>query len=98
MHKRHKEATKEVEVKTIKPGEKVLSTYAVEADSPLDGATIKEILWPENTLVVSIGRGNNDIIPSGDTLLMVGDLLLVMTTKEGQLAADTKMRDLCACE
>ncbi|MGF6989569.1 H+/Cl- antiporter ClcA [Lachnospiraceae bacterium PM6-15] len=93
LHKRSKENAQV----TVKPGEKVISIYAVEADSFLDGATIKDILWPENTLVVSVQRGNNDIIPSGDTLLVVGDQLMVMTTKEGQLEADTKMRKLCAC-
>lgn len=90
----HKRGDKELQP-MAKPGEKILSSYAVEAESALDGVTIKKIGWPENCLVVSIQRGTNDIIPSGDTLVVVGDLVVVMMTRGEQLIVDQQMRKLC---
>ena len=51
-------------------------------DSEIDGKYVKDILWPENCLVVSILRGNKEIIPRGDTEIIGGDYLTIMTDEK----------------
>lgn len=58
---------------------KTLVEFSVELDSKLDNAYIKDIEWPKNILIVSILRGEKEIIPNGDTLLKVGDLITILT-------------------
>jgi trk system potassium uptake protein TrkA len=44
---------------------------------------VREILWPDNTLLVSILRGGRVVVPKGRTVLRPGDRLLVLTPPEG---------------
>ena len=60
---------------------------AVCSGSPIDGHLIKEISWPEHTLLVDVKRGESDLIPIGDTRLRAGDFLYVLTD-------DTLAKDL----
>ena len=53
----------------------------------IDGRLIKEINWPEHTLLVDVKRGESDLIPIGDTRLRAGDFLYVLTD-------DTLAKDL----
>ncbi|OCN05056.1 ClC family H(+)/Cl(-) exchange transporter [Erysipelotrichaceae bacterium MTC7] len=89
----HKQKSDDVQV-SYKPGEKMIVSFAVEANSTFDGASIKQIALPEHSLIVSIQRGMNEIIPNGDTLVLVGDLLMVMTSKDQQAEVDAHMRKL----
>ncbi len=52
---------------------------SVCSGSPIDGRLIKEIDWPEHTLLVDVKRGESDLIPIGDTRLRAGDFLYVLT-------------------
>ena len=63
-------------------GKKTLIEIAVEIYSELDDKEIKDIDWPENCLVVSIHRGEKEILPRGDTKIYAGDLLVIMTNEE----------------
>jgi CBS domain-containing protein len=56
----------------------------VEPGSSLDGRTLLEIEWPEDSLVASIQRGGRLIIPHGKTLLEVGDQLAVVARREDE--------------
>lgn len=62
--------------------EKVLIAIPVSAETEFDNKQIKEVVWPKNTLVVSIKRGETEIIPKGDTLLQAGDLLILLLPKK----------------
>jgi H+/Cl- antiporter ClcA len=57
---------------------KVLLEIAVEMGTALDGKRIKDIKWPAHSLLVSIKRGNEDLIPNGDSLINAGDYLIVL--------------------
>lgn len=57
---------------------KVLLEIAVQMGSLLVGTKIKEIKWPAGTLLVSIKRGNEDIIPNGNSIIYAGDFLIVL--------------------
>lgn len=51
----------------------------VLADSIADGAEIHEVNWPARTIVVTIRRAGNVVMPTGDTRLHVGDVLTVLS-------------------
>jgi Trk K+ transport system NAD-binding subunit len=57
--------------------------YVAEAGSAIDGHTLTEVSWPEESLVASIQRGGHLIIPNGHTLLQAGDHLTVIC-KQGE--------------
>lgn len=61
---------------------KTLVEVSVELGSKMDNHYIQDIVWPEGSLVVSIVRGEKEIIPHGDTLLLAGDLVTVMTNEK----------------
>ena len=63
-------------------GKKLLLEIAVSMDSVMVGKCIKDIKWPKNCLVVSILRGDNELIPNGDTEIICGDYLTIMTDEE----------------
>ena len=50
--------------------------------SPLVGKRMREVSWPENSLVASIRRGTHLIIPHGDTVIQEGDRLAVVVEPE----------------
>ena len=63
----------------INESKKLLLETVVHINSDIDGKRIKDVSWPKNCLVVSILRGNKEIIPRGDTIIISGDYLTIMT-------------------
>lgn len=70
---------------------KTLVEVSVELGSKMDNHYIQDVVWPEGCLVVSIVRGEKEIIPHGDTLLLAGDLVTVMTNEK---TAPTVLEDI----
>jgi H+/Cl- antiporter ClcA len=60
-------------------GSKTVIEYPVTAESSFDGMAVRDFPWPENMLLVSIRRGENEILTRGDTIMKVGDALLILT-------------------
>jgi len=56
--------------------------FAVCMGSKLDGKQIKEILWPTHCLLVAVKRGEQEILPKGDTIIYPGDYLIVLTNED----------------
>lgn len=50
--------------------------------SMLDGKEIKDIKWPSHCLLVAVKRGEQEIIPKGDTVIYAGDYLIVLTNED----------------
>ncbi|RXI40338.1 ClC family H(+)/Cl(-) exchange transporter [Clostridium tetani] len=50
--------------------------------SELEDKKVKDIIWPEDCLIVSIDRLENKIIPNGDTIILQGDRLIIFTNEE----------------
>ena len=50
--------------------------------SSVSGKLIKDIPWPPNTLLVDVKRGESQVIPAGDTRLLSGDFIYVLTATE----------------
>lgn len=61
---------------------KSILEFAVCMGSILDGKQIKEIKWPSHCLLVSVKRGEQEIIPKGDTVIYPGDYLIVLTNDD----------------
>ncbi|NLX91453.1 MAG: ClC family H(+)/Cl(-) exchange transporter [Firmicutes bacterium] len=60
---------------------KVLLELPISMGSVLDGQKIKAIKWPANCLLVAVKRGEQEIIPRGNTVMQAGDYLLVLTNE-----------------
>lgn len=61
---------------------KVLIETSVCMGSSLEGKKVKELRWPSNCLLVSIKRGEKEIIPKGDTQIYAGDYLITLTNED----------------
>lgn len=57
---------------------KTLLELSVHLGSEVEGKHVSQINWPSNCLVVAIYRGSDELIPRGNTLIVEGDMLLVM--------------------
>ncbi len=56
----------------------------VQAGSPADGRLVSDIIWPEESLVASLQRRRQLIIPRGQTRLQAGDRLAVVANPEDE--------------
>lgn len=61
---------------------KSILEFPVCIGSKLDGKQIKEIKWPSHCLLVAVKRGEDEIIPKGDTIIYPGDYLIVLTNED----------------
>ncbi len=61
---------------------KSILEFAVCMGSQLDGKQIKEVKWPPHCLLVSVKRGEDEIIPKGDTVIYPGDYLIILTNED----------------
>lgn len=62
-----------------------MSEMPVSARLLSDGDTLKEITLPPNTLVIMVKRGNQYLVPTGNTRLYLTDKLLLISEEESHL-------------
>ncbi len=72
-----------------------LHSYVVEAGCMAVDKQIRDITWPVNTLVVSVRRHGNEVIPSGSLRLEEGDRVLVLMDDANGDEAESMLRRLC---
>ena len=60
-------------------GNKTIIEIPVTAESSLDGMMVRDFNWPDEMLLISIRRGSAEILTHGDTVMKVGDLLMILT-------------------
>jgi len=77
-HRAHQERLSNVEDVNV---EKIM----VESGSPCANKQIRAVAWPRETIIATVRRGRKIFIPDGDTILKVGDVLVVV--------ADIEMRE-----
>lgn len=58
--------------------EKVLVETPVCHGAAVCGRQIQDIRWPAHSLIVSVKRGDTELVPHGDTRLMAGDQLVLL--------------------
>lgn len=59
-----------------------IAELSVCSGSHVEGRLVKDVHWPNNTLLVEIKRGETTITPVGDTKIMAGDFLYILTENE----------------
>lgn len=67
----------------------------VEMGCPIAGKEVREIEWPEGTLLAGIRRGNKEIVPNGRTHILAGDYLMLLSTESTYKELQTSIQDLC---
>lgn len=60
--------------------------FTVEAGAPAADAAVRDVSWPQRTILTSVRRGGEVLMPDGDTMLQPGDEVVVLTDRG---AADT---------
>lgn len=58
--------------------------FQVPVDSMADGRTVREINWPEGSTLVSVRRGTEVMVPTGNTQILAGDLITAFGTSGSQ--------------
>lgn len=57
---------------------KLLFEVVVEAGSQLEQRRISEVSWPQHCLLVAVRRGEEEILPRGDTMIQAQDTLVAL--------------------
>lgn len=80
------------QVMALSQGTASISEITLPQDSPLDGVRISDIRLPEESVIISITRRGDLIIPRGKTCLASGDVILVLVSNnEGHKLAKALM-------
>lgn len=77
---------------------KIIITNVVHFGSQIEKMTLSSIEFPENTLVVSINRGEHSIVPKGNTVIKAGDTILTMTDLKDEWRVRELMDSLTTLE
>jgi len=59
----------------------ILIEVAVTAVAPAVGRRVREIEWPQRTILTSVRRGGTLVMPTGDTIMEAGDEVVVLTDR-----------------
>jgi chloride channel protein, CIC family len=66
----------------------------VKSGSPAANKLISELSWPEGSIVASIRRGGQIIVPHGSTRLQAGDLLIIVGTAVDEAQLNMMVKSL----
>lgn len=72
-----------------------LMEFPVELGSKAAGKKISEIKWPQGSLVVGLRRGAKELVPRGNTQVMPGDYVVILSSGEEEEDVREKMVSLC---
>lgn len=75
--------------------EKILANFVIGHGAQPDGRCIGEVDWPDNCLLVSVQRGEVELIPKGRTKLQAGDVIVIMMDERDTAYVHDKMGMLC---
>jgi trk system potassium uptake protein TrkA len=77
-----------VSLLSFKRGKLAIVRVDLPEDSPVIDKQVKDIQWPENSVLLSVVRQDDVVIPRGDTVLRAGDdvIALTMVGNESQLS------------
>ncbi|MCM8791851.1 MAG: NAD-binding protein [Candidatus Omnitrophica bacterium] len=73
-----------VSLLSFKKGKLSLVRVDLDKDSPVVNKQIKDVVLPEDSVLVSIIRGQKVIVPKGDTVLKAGDDIIALTIIENE--------------
>ena len=52
--------------------------FVIGENSPITGKKVSEVVWPRGSLLVSVKRGDDDLVPNGALTLSAGDFIYVL--------------------
>ncbi|MGC8878403.1 MAG: chloride channel protein, partial [Anaerolineae bacterium] len=70
------------QIPSSKDGDTEFVSILVTPDAGIAGKTIADLLIPRGAVLVSIRRGNELLIPRGDTVLQPGDIVLALCQRQ----------------
>ncbi|MBL7131224.1 MAG: NAD-binding protein [Candidatus Omnitrophica bacterium] len=73
-----------VNLMSFKRGKLAIVRVDLPEESPVINKELQKIVLPENSVLVSIIRGNDVIVPKGDTVLKAQDDIIALTTIENE--------------
>jgi len=73
-----------INLMTFKRGKLALVRVDLGGESPVINKRVKDVVLPENSVLVSIVRGDSIIVPKGETLLNKGDDVVALTSIENE--------------
>ncbi len=76
-------------------GEKVLLESEVRMGAPACGRPLSQLYLPAHCLVIAVRRGEEEIVPRGDTVLRAGDGLVVLTDEAGAPDITRSLEEYC---
>jgi Trk K+ transport system NAD-binding subunit len=68
-----------------------IQEMTIEAGAPCDGKKVREISWPEDSVIASVHRGRQVIVPHGSTSLHAGDVLVIVLHGD----TDKQVKKIC---
>ncbi|MCC8015490.1 MAG: ClC family H(+)/Cl(-) exchange transporter [Eubacterium sp.] len=69
-------------------GNRIVLDIPVELSSHVRGKTIKDLKLPESLLIISIKRGDEEIVPKGDVMLHSGDEVVALLYEKDVMEAE----------
>jgi trk system potassium uptake protein TrkA len=77
-----------VSLLSFKRGKLAIVRVDLPENSPVIDKQVKDVQWPENSVLLSVVRQDDVVIPRGDTVLRAGDdvIALTMVGSESQLS------------
>jgi len=77
-----------VSLLSVKRGRLAIVRVDLPKDSPVIDKQVKDVQWPENSVLLSIVRQDDVVVPKGNTILKPGDDVIALTTigNESQLS------------
>ena len=69
---------------TLNKGKAAICTITLPKDSVLDGVSLKDITLPKGSLIISLVRNDNMMIPNGFTMIRAGDEIVAVCEGESQ--------------
>lgn len=78
-----------------KKHDNIVLEMVVEMGSLVAGKKIKDVNWPEGTLIAGIRRGQSEYVPNGDFIINHGDYLIVLSSEQEFETMNHELNKLC---
>lgn len=82
-------------VRKPKSGEKLLLESTVCLGAPACGKAVRDLSWPGHSLLVSVQRHGQELVPQGDTVLQAGDVVVLLCDQSVSRQAHTALQKQC---
>lgn len=69
--------------------------FPIELGCPVDNHRVRDVAWPSGCLLVGLRRGEQEIVPRGDTLIRAGDYIIVLFSGEEERHIRQSVGALC---